>query len=303
MRPLLAIIYPAALLLSAGAVAAPEFAPSPRQAFEGFVAINPPRPEVPIGALWINGYGPTGEGAAPNNLETVRSVSALMIDKGFQLALSVGLLDLLGIDPKARDRYTARFTDLSIVRVKDVGRLSGPKGEPRIIEALKAASVTVSSDSELGLNGQSLGWQSPVRGSTTNGRTKSYSIEARDMFIAVRVATPEITRSKDFLLVFAREHCAPAPAACVPRAGVAKLNTQTVPAVDTSELGANMQASLKLPVPISDENGGLFDTLIVRWVSPCGERKMEGCRGEPRVLARYEGTHLKDAAAVDAKRW
>jgi hypothetical protein len=43
--------------------AAPDFAPNPKQAYQGFVAINPPRADVPVGALWINNYGPTGDAA------------------------------------------------------------------------------------------------------------------------------------------------------------------------------------------------------------------------------------------------
>ena len=58
MRPLLALIPLACLLSSPSVFAAPDFAPNPKQAFAGFVAINPPRADVPIGALWIDGFGP-----------------------------------------------------------------------------------------------------------------------------------------------------------------------------------------------------------------------------------------------------
>src|SRR4051812_48418383 len=138
VRSLLAVAGAAALSACVSASAASDFAPNPRQAFDGFVGINPPRADVPVGALWINGFGPTGEGTAADNLETVKSLNVLSIDKNLQLELTFGLLNLLGIDPKARDHYTARFTDLSVVRVKDLTRLAGVKGEPRIVEALKA---------------------------------------------------------------------------------------------------------------------------------------------------------------------
>ena len=125
----------------------PDFIPNPHQTFEGFVSINAPRPDVPVGALWIQGYGPTGEAASPDNVETVRSLNGVTIDKNLQLSASAGLLSLFGIDPRLRDHFTAHFTDLTLVRVKDPSKLSGPAGEPRILEALKAGGITISSDS------------------------------------------------------------------------------------------------------------------------------------------------------------
>ena len=320
MRPLFALIYPASLLLSTQLQAAPEFAPNPRQAFDGFVAINPPRVDVPIGALWIDGFGPTGEGASQDNLETVRSLNGLTIDKNLQLSLSLGLFNLLGIDPKARDHYVARFTDLAIVRVKDVSRLSGIKGEPRIIAALKAGSVTISSDSEIGLNGQSIGWQqTSVQGSGTSDRARSYSIEARDMFIAIRVATSEVTRSKeqvlelrkdgrsarvdDFLIVLGRDKCAAEAKECLPEAGVVKINTQTASLVDTTAMRVNGETKLPLPVPLSDNQGGLYSTLAVRWIAPCTESRGEGCGKEARLAVHYEGVRLRDREKIEARSW
>ena len=264
VRPLLAIIYPAALLLSTPAVAAPDFAPNPRQAYVGFVAINPPRAEVPVGALWIDGYGPTGTAADKDNLETVRSLNSLTIDKNLQLALSVGLLDLIGI---RFDEWfsqasidVAHFTDLSMVRVKDISKLAGPKGEPRIIEALKAGSVTISSDSDFGLNAQSIGFQkSNVNGSTSNDRARTYSIEAHDMFVAIHVAKPELVASPerelhlskdlrsaqidDFLILISREKCAQPSIPCRPSIGVAKENSfGAAPLTSATDIGFDFSA-------------------------------------------------------------
>ena len=318
MRTLLALTFATGLSTSACAVATPPFAPSPRQAFEGFAGINPPRAEVPVGALWIEGYGPTGEPASADNVETVRSLNGLTIDKNLQLSLSFALFDLLGIEPKARDHYAARFTDLSIVRVKDLSRLSGPKGEPRIIEALKAGTVTVSSDSEFGLNGQKLGFQTRVDGSGTTGRTGSYAIEARDMFIAIRVASYEVTGSRErelkahgdqraaaldgFAIALSREHCGAVSAECRPKVTIAKpgSGTESPPPV---AFGADDSALLSLPVPIADGKGGLYTALRLRWVAPCAERARAGCPKTPRLFARYEGTRLEDAPSRASAGW
>jgi hypothetical protein len=318
VRPLLKLALVLAIL-PASASAAPTFAPNPRQAFEGFAAINPPRADVPVGALWINDYGPTGDGAGKDNLETVRSLNGVTIDKNMQLSLSLGLFQLFGIDPKARDHYTAHFTDLSLVRVKDMGALTGPKGEPRIIEALKAGSVSISSDTEIGLNGQNAVWQrGTVQASGNADRSRVYSIEARDMFIAIHVATPEITQSKeqvlriaddgasaridDFLIAIRQGHCVQT-ASCKPELGVMKINTQMPANVATSPLEPSDSVGLPLPVPISDGQGGLYTKLALHWIAPCSEGKKGGCGKTSRIIAQYEGARLQDLPKIEAKGW
>lgn len=319
-RIFLALLCAPALGLASAAGAAPEFAPNPRQAFDGFLAINPPRTQVPVGALWIDGFGPTGVGAAADNLETVRSLNALTIDKNLQLALTAGLLSMIGIDPKLRDHYLARFTDLSIVRVKDLSLLAGVKGEPRIIEGLKAGSVTISSDSDFGLNAQKIGFQnSSATGSTTNDRVRTYSIEARDMFIAIHVATAELVASDerelrlskdqrsaqvdDYVLLVGLDKCVSALAPCRPPIGIAKQNSYGASASSTTEIASDFTARLALPVPKADGHGGLFDSLLIRWIAPCGDAKTEACRDQPRLFVRYAGTRLADAKSVKPTTW
>lgn len=318
MRPLLAMSC-ALALLPACAGAAPEFAPNPRQAFDGFVAINPPRADVPVGALWINGFGPTGDGADKDNLETDKSLSALTIDKNLQLSLTLGLLQLFGVNPKASDHYQARFTDLSLLKVKDLSKLPGLKGEPRIIEALKAGSVTISSDSEIGLNGQNTPWQrNDAQASGIAERGHTYSIEAHDMFIAIHVATPELTQSKqqqlkiidggksaridDYLIAIRQDRC-PAPASCRPQLGIEKINSQMPASLATTPVGSTGVLELPLPVPTSDGAGGLFTKLALRWIAPCSEQKAEGCGKQAKLSAHYEGTRLQDVPRIQAKGW
>lgn len=324
MSPRLALLMLIAVPAMAGA--APDFVPSPSQAYEGFVAINAPRPEVPVGALWIDGYGPTGSGASADNLETVRSLTGMVIDRNLQLSLSAGLFEMIGIDPRFRDRYSARFGELSIVRVKDVSQLGGPKGEPRIVEALKAGTVTVSTDGEIGLNARTIGWQvRDVSGDGTSGRTRSRMIEGRDLYIAMRVATPKLVegnarklemetvqsgdlhaRVDDYRLVVRVASCA-APAndttcAAPARVGVVKLTTH--PAGEPEkfvEFDERGRAKLSLPVPIADGQGGLFDVIALERPEGCGTSNSERC--SRALTAKYLGQRLQDLKQLRAKGW
>lgn len=218
-RRRLALCIPAALELallpacaSAAMTEAPRLMPDPGEVYAGFVALDEPRAELPIGALWVQGYGPHGSGAAPDNLETVRGVSALAIGRSMQLSLTLGLLRFLGVDPSLRDQVSVRFTDLSIVRVKDISRLEGPTGEPRMVEALRAGSITVSTDSSFSLNADGRGILDEIGavGRGSGGRTRTFALEARDMFVAVRVVTRRVARSGEKEVKLGRDSAAAA---------------------------------------------------------------------------------------------
>lgn len=172
------------------------FVPQPATAFEDFTALREPRAELPVGALWVQGHGPYGSGAAADNLETVRSLSGFTVNRNLQLSLTLGLFNLLGLDPSLRNQVSARFSDLSIVRVKDPTRLEGPTGAPRIYEALKAGTITLSTERNLGLNVTSnqLTGLGSLLGRGPVGSARTYALEGRDMFIAYRVVTPTHAR-------------------------------------------------------------------------------------------------------------
>lgn len=187
----------AALLAGAApAFAMPDFIPKPAEAYEGYVALEMPRADVPVGALWVQNFGPSGEGASPDNLVTERSLSQVTISSDLQLGLTVGILKFFGLDPSYRNRLSARFGDLSIVRVKDMAKLSGPSSEPRIYEAVRAGTITITTDNDIGLKleTRAAGQNLPVVGRSDNGSRRSFSMDGRDMFIAFRVASQEEVR-------------------------------------------------------------------------------------------------------------
>lgn len=310
-------------VMSGPSLAAPDFVPSPKQSFDGFTALNAPKADVPVGALWINGFGPTGEAAATDNLETERSLNGVVIDKGLQLSLTAGLFDLLGIEPRLRSHFNARFVDLNIVRVKDVSRLAGPVGEPRIVAALKAATIIVTTDNDAGLNARTLSWDiHPVEGQSVNGRTRAYSIEGRDLFIAVRVAVSErirgrserlslVTGSSDtrsgdqdsyrYILRYPACLVRADDEVCPPAAvGLARLNTRTDGQPDAYvPFRPDGTAELPLPVPLPDGTGGLYTRVTISADRDCRGRR---CLRDG-VQLTYWGERLRNLDSVKPVSW
>ena len=160
---------------------------------------------MPLGALWIQGYGPTGEGAATDNLVTVKSLNGVTIDRNTQISLFSGILNLLGVDPSYRSRVSIRLGNVTIVRVKDISKLEGPAGEPRLFEALKAGTVTISTENDAGLGLSSrYSPTSTITGRGDASRKRSFSIDGSDLFIAFRVATLKETAAKEIELPLRR---------------------------------------------------------------------------------------------------
>lgn len=298
-----------AMVFSPPLRAAPDFVPSPKLAFEGFTAINPPRAEVPVGALWVDGYGATGAKASDNNVETVRSLVGVNMEKELQLNLSAAILQLVGIDPRYRDRYTARFTDLSIVRVKDAEKLEGPVGELRILEALKAGSVIVSTDGELGLNAETVLWNPGNSvGNLASGRRRTNSIEGRDMIVAIKVGRLEQIKGKErkvrkleegeeiqldldgTLISLTRMSCEEDPADCTAVSALVGRSGNSPEAMSRKKLpedGSHIQ--LPLSVPVSDGEGGLFEAVELKR-SPC---EVATCLQPATISVRLLGRRLK----------
>lgn len=179
-----------ALLLLAGCAVQPGFLPAPGKVLVGYQALRQPRPELPVGALWVDGYGPYGAGAAADNIDTIKTLSAVTFEGGVQGSLTLGVLQFLDLDPSFHDKLTARLNDVSIVRVNDMAKLGTPAGQPRVYEALKAASITVTTNHDIGLDVELRAAERnlPVFGRGTSGRLSTFTIEARDVFFAIRVA-------------------------------------------------------------------------------------------------------------------
>lgn len=184
-------------LALAGCAMGPVFVSRFSQAFGQFAALHELRASVPVGALWIPGHGPYGEGAPPENLVTEPGLREVTIDNNLQTSLTVGFLKLLDLDPSYRSKITARFADLSVVRIRDMSKLAGPSGAPRIYAALKAATITITvvQDASLDIEAKLAGSDLNLVAQGTAGRARTFTIDGKDMFLAIQVATFGTARS------------------------------------------------------------------------------------------------------------
>jgi hypothetical protein len=327
----------------AGAAAdTPDFIPKPSGVFTEFTALEQPRADLPVGALWVQGFGPFGAGARADNLETIRSLSSLALNREMQLRLTIGIATLLNLDPGYRSKLSARFSDLTVVRVKDPSKLEGPQSEPRIYEALKAGTITITTDSDLSadLNGSISAAGLPVLGRGDNGRIRSFTVDGKDMFIAFRVVTSKTITSKVEEERLAALEDGPGAAlhghkvqldaaelnqclcpastaetaeACVRDKPVTiKVRKEGTPGEAASgEPRAGGAARFPLRLPVADGEGGVYTSLSITadlQVAPTkGKKGDQPCSFElsrkSRVLASLEGARAEALREPKGKGW
>jgi hypothetical protein len=294
------LIIAVALVSASPASAMPDFVPKPSEVYQGYVALEMPRTELPVGALWVQNYGPSGDGAAADNLVTERSLSQITINSDLQLGLTAGILNLFGLDPSYRNKLSARFGDLSIVRVKDMAKLSGPASEPRIYEAVRAGSVTITTDNDIGLDidTRAAGRNLPVVGRSDNGRRRSFSMDGKDMFIAFRVASQEEVKSEGDRTTVKKG--ADGWEAKV-EGRLVKLDFN--PSACASPLSSDLRAELR--VPVADGKGGLYERASVRIAAleTSGTKFCDGSAHAIEAVVQLLGRRLQTFAAPKAPRW
>lgn len=323
--------------------AMPDFVPSANGIYNDFTGLAEPRAELPLGALWIQGYGPTGEGATPDNLVTVKSLNSVTLDRNAQVQLFAGILDLVGLDPSYRNRVSIRLGNVTIVRVKDIEKLAGPAGEPRLYEALKAGTVTITTENDLGLGAASKFLQNfPVTGRGDAARRRSFSIEGSDLFIAYRIATLKKPLGKEVEVPLRRQAggadavlesyrvtidtakldacvCGSASQeqadACVTKhpvfASLEKLAGDRDPQQASRQpytIGGQ-PLELSLPVPVADGRGGLRTAMVIRMELNLASYGLDGGKCLPRwgrktrLAATLRGTRLETLEKADAPGW
>lgn len=77
---------------------------------EGFKALSFPRTEIPIGATWIDGVGPDGEGADEKNVVIRSGMSSFSLTESQKLGLTAGISTMLGVSSNAGNSLASATT-------------------------------------------------------------------------------------------------------------------------------------------------------------------------------------------------
>lgn len=272
--------------------------------FGGYSVLEIPRREVPVGARWIEGYGPDGPATPAENVVNETGLTSLTSNRDQQTSVGLRAAPFGSITPSSRDRATFTFGDVTVQRVRDVTRLNLRPGQSFIYEAIKAARVNLQLEQNR-RNDVTAGISTlPVDLSGQLGiqNQRTMGVEGRDLFVAYRVMTAAPVRDKRSRGNFRREEdrfvaqagndrvvvrstceCATASAPC-PAPGRLEFfdGNETTPL--TMNLSREQHQSLVLPSgpPMAVAGGPQFEIIAIELI-------MEEARPAAEVSARCTG--------------
>lgn len=168
--------------------------------FKEYDALVTPRADVPIGALWIPGIGPSGNGAE-GNIAITKGVSSNTISSNVRKQIGLGLGKLFGLGGGRNTVKSVELADVEIHRVSDIGELKINAGQQFLLEAIKAGRITIVIDeaSNATLNANAATQGIPITANLDLGNVRKVTLDGSNLFLAYQVASlgsPKVTISK-----------------------------------------------------------------------------------------------------------
>jgi hypothetical protein len=168
---------------------------------DGFKVMNLPRQDINLGAEWINGIGPNGNGATLDNITANKSISDYELDKDFKNRLNLALFNFLNLDAGFAQSTTINFKNLNIYTIKDFSKLSIRSNQSLLYEGIKADSIYIKIDKNLDASlGVKLNEKLKEVDANLNGNIqKGITIAGDKLFLAYRVFTLGRTNNKKYV--------------------------------------------------------------------------------------------------------
>jgi hypothetical protein len=166
--------------------------------FRDYAALTVPRADIPVGAEWIPGVGPNGDGAS-DNISVAAGMSASTINTTLHRKIAFGLGSLLGLDADSATDRTVGLEGIEIHRVKDIGKLRLAAGQQVLFEGIKAKRILVTVDkarsAQLQAAAQAKGI--PITASIDAGSTRKITLDGSNLFLAYQVIALESPRVRE----------------------------------------------------------------------------------------------------------
>ena len=183
---------------------------SGRSLLGGYRIMDAPTSEVPVGALWRQGYGPVGPGVAAPDIVTRRSFSSLTLSRAARRGLEIRMAEYLGLQPQSSAKLSATISEITISSVRDPAKLGYGPGDAYVSDAMKASKIAITtedaSEADLVAGLVSRGLRVSAQGSA-HGQ-ESLTVEGVDLFFAYRIIRLEKNKEPGPLLsrVLKRPH-------------------------------------------------------------------------------------------------
>lgn len=181
-----------------------------RSLLGGYKIMDAPMSDVPVGALWHQGFGPIGPGAPAENIVSRRSFNSLTLSRAARRGLEIRMAQYLGLQPHSSAKLSATISEISVSSVGDPARLGYGPGDAYLSDAMRAEKIAITTEdaaeADLVAGLVARGLRVSAQGASQGAET--LTVEGVDLFFAYRVVRLEKRREAGPLLsrVMRRPH-------------------------------------------------------------------------------------------------
>ena len=155
-----------------------------------YTTLQTPKDNLPIGAEWIPGYGPNGDGT-PDNVTISKGFASSSIKSQTRNQIGASLGAVLGISLDINKIKNVELEGIEIHRVADLSKLPLKAGQQVIFEGIKAKRVTITVDkgADAGLSASTTVDGIAAVGKVDVGNSSKITLNGVDLFLAYQVAS------------------------------------------------------------------------------------------------------------------
>ncbi|WP_299528972.1 hypothetical protein [Ulvibacterium sp.] len=157
--------------------------------FKDYTVLSIPRENLPLGANWIQGIGPSESGKGNIDLTNKKSLSTFNLSQEFKNKLGLALFSFIGIDEQYQRKVNLEIQKMSIVRPSSITDLGLIPGKSFLFEGIIIEDFSMKYDKGLGID-----LEAKIETKLDNidvegnfGNTKNISVKGENVFLAYRV--------------------------------------------------------------------------------------------------------------------
>jgi hypothetical protein len=155
----------------------------------GFKTLSVPRRDIPIGAQWLPGIGPAGNGTAAEALTVRRGLSTSALTSTQRRQIATSLATYFGLTASVSKEVEILYNELSVITAPDITQSQIKSGQSVLYEGIKASKFQLKYKSSLdnavraALTAKGI----PVESNAGAAGGESVAAVGEDLFVAYRV--------------------------------------------------------------------------------------------------------------------
>lgn len=156
--------------------------------FDKYTVMVTPKADVPVGARWIPGVGPSGSGTEANVSVSAGAASST-VNSTTKKQMSLSVAQFLGFSGNSSQAINVTLESLEVHRVTDLTKLKIKPGEQVLYEAIKAKKIVFKADdaTAVGVKASATARGIPISADVSTGNDSAITLDGSNLFLAYQV--------------------------------------------------------------------------------------------------------------------